>query len=84
MYAGECHPRVAKYREALRCLQHCQHFHIVRDYHNNMVMQLRQMAQDDVDVPLHQRLAKWNAKFKDRTPHLGTTNNLTVHTSHCT
>ena len=69
--AGECHPRVAKYREALRCLHHCQHFHNVRDYHNTMVLTLRQMTLDSDQEPLASRVQKWNAMLKDRSLHVG-------------
>lgn len=67
MKEGECHPRVVKYREGLRCLHHCQHFHGVKSYHNALVLSLRQMASDSAQEPLHERVQKWKARARNST-----------------
>eukprot|EP00803_Ostreobium_quekettii_P009103 evm.model.scf_330.6 EVM.evm.TU.scf_330.6 scf_330:47142-53594(-) len=68
---GECHPRVVKYREGLRCLHHAEHFHALREYHNRMVTELMEMAtvfEQCKNADISKKLELWNRM----TAHRGT------------
>jgi nuclear factor related to kappa-B-binding protein len=42
---GLCHPRVSQYREGLKYLQRKEHYHLIRQYHNQMVNLFLEMQQ---------------------------------------
>ncbi|KAK9823508.1 hypothetical protein WJX72_003255 [[Myrmecia] bisecta] len=57
MRAGECHPRVVKYKEGMRLLSKKAYFHELRRLHNDLVARLLQMKSHGAkSKPLRERV----------------------------
>jgi len=60
---GLCHPRVLQYREGLKYLQRKEHYHLIRQYHNQMVnlfLEMQQTWQSCPEADFEERLQIWH------------------------
>uniref|UniRef100_A0A7N0RA93 DEUBAD domain-containing protein n=1 Tax=Kalanchoe fedtschenkoi TaxID=63787 RepID=A0A7N0RA93_KALFE len=70
MKGGLCEPRVALYRQCLKMLQKCKHYHLIRNHHNSMVSSFNQIR--DVwgrcrGYSIEEKLQKLNVMRSQRT-----------------
>ncbi|KAL2649269.1 hypothetical protein R1flu_017397 [Riccia fluitans] len=71
--SGLCTPKVARYNESLKYVQRKKHYHLLRNYHNQMVNSFLDMQKAWEDCPesadVEERLEMWNSwKSEKLTP----------------